>query len=829
MTLATEILAPSRAAPTACAHCAQPVPPAFLVSGAEHQFCCAGCRAVFETLHACGLDAYYRLRDADDANTRPASPTDGTFESFDSAAFHALYVQQVNPGMASADLVLEGVSCAACVWLLERLPRLLDGVIEARLSLREATVRVTWNPMRLPLSRIARALDRLGYTPHPARGQPARGLHRRETRKRLIHLGVAGALMGNTMLLALALYAGTFGHIEPQYATFFRWLSLLLGTLALAWPGATFFRSACAALRLRSVNLDVPIALALLVGGVAGVVNVLLGRGEIYFDSLTVLVFLLLVGRFIQYTQQRRADDAVGLLFSLTPSSCHVIRDGRSIDVPVEALRAGDLVEVRPGELLPADGSVDSGQSCVNQALLTGESMPASVAEGSRVHAGSQNIGGVLRVRVERVGSDTRVGQLMRLIERGVQEKPPIVQFADKVGGYFTAAVCLASAATFTFWSFSGLTAAIDHTVAFLIVTCPCVLGLATPLTVALAIGRLARNDILVKSAAALERLSCGGALLLDKTGTITEGRLRLLSWHGDESLKGPVAEVERHSTHPVARALCEALGHIEPPARLRTALAEIIETAGGGISARLAGQTLRIGSPGFISRQGVAIPAALDFVIRQIQAEGATAVVVALGIEAAAVAGLGDRIRDDSQPALAELRRLRWSPSIISGDASDVVRHVARRIGVDCTHAAGELSPEQKLCRVRSAGAGVTVMVGDGVNDAAALAAADVGIAVHGGAEASLAAADVYVARPGLAPLVELARMSRRAMRIIRRNLLVSLAYNLLAGALAAAGMMTPLVAAIIMPVSSATVLSIAVWSISRACSSSEGGVGWK
>jgi Cu2+-exporting ATPase len=822
MTLVAETISSNgdSAAPAdvTCAHCGLAVPPRLIVDEAENQFCCTGCEAVYQTLHACGLELYYRLRDAaaNFAELQPARVSNGTFEAFDSPTFHKLYVQTRADGLATADLALDGVSCAACVWLLERLPRVLDGVIDARLSLREATVRITWDPKRVALSRVGRVLDSLGYTPYPSRGRSGQERFKRENRKRLIHLAAAGAIMGNTMLLAFALYSGGQGgqgHMDEQYRMFFRWISALLATISLAWPGATFFRSAWAAIRLRAVNLDVPIALALAVGGIAGLINVILNRGEIYFDSLTVLIFLLLVGRFIQYRQQWWADDAVGLLFNLTPSICRIVQDGVVIEAPIESLDSSDLVEVRPGDLFPADGIVEWGSSTANEALLTGESKPVVVESGTAVHAGAQNIGGVLRVRVLQVGADTRVGQLMRLIERGAQEKPAIVQFADRVGGVFVVAVSLAAAATFAFWAHrSGLPIAIDAAVALLIVTCPCVLGLATPLTLAIAIGRLARNDILVKSGAALERLSRGGSLILDKTGTLTEGRLKLLEWHGDLSVRGLVAHLERHSNHPVGRALVESLEDCEAEADVRSTHWEITEQ-GGGVKALSTARTVYVGSPTFVERNGVTVSDSSRAIANAIESQGATAVVVAIDEKAVAFAALGDRVRSDSRNSVAKLRKLGWQPSILSGDAQDVVRMVAERVDIDPLNAIGGQSPEEKLARIGVHETDRTlVMVGDGVNDAAALAAADVGIAVHGGAEASLAAADVYIARPGLSSLVELAEVSRLAMRTIHRNLTVSLGYNIFAGLLAACGVMSPLIAAIIMPVSSATVLGLAV-----------------
>jgi len=682
MTLTADLVRPSiPVEPVACAHCGLVVPDALIQLGVEHQFCCTGCEAVFQTLHACGLDAYYRLRDLGDSTFQPAHPSNDSFLSFDTDAFHQLYVQSRNDGALSVDLTLEGVTCAACVWLFERLPRVLPGIIDARLSLREAIVRVTWDPRQIKLSRIAQSLDKLGYTPHAARSELGREAHRKEARKRLIHVGVAGAIMGNVMLLALALYAGSFGNMDAQYRMFFRWISAGLAMISLCWPGATFFRSAWTAIRMRTTNLDVPIALALAVGGTAGFVNVVLNRGEIYFDSLCVLIFLLLVGRFIQYRQQRWADDAVGLLFNLTPRSCQRVEDGRVIDIPAEALVPGDLVQVRAGDLFPADGVVLSGTSSINTAMLTGESMPALIAPGSSVHAGAQNIGSVVRFTVQSVGGATRIGKLMRLVEDGIREKPAIVQFADRVGKWFVVAITVVAVATFAFWSRISLPLAIDHTVALLIVTCPCVLGLATPLTIAIAIGRLARRDILVKNGVALEQLSRGGSLLLDKTGTLTEGKLRVLNWYGSQSARALVARAEENSNHPVGRALAHLGQESHANDQL---LSDIIERGDGGLSARIGQSFLHIGSPAFARRKEVDISSSLQTNIKESESTQCTTVVVAIDRTAVAIAALGDALRSDSPSAVNSLRELNFAPEILSGDAAPVVSNIAKQVQVE-------------------------------------------------------------------------------------------------------------------------------------------------
>lgn len=799
-----------------CTHCGQPVPGGLVDPKSELQFCCAGCRVVYDTIHSCGLDSFYRLRQIAGETLQPPQPTGSRYVAFDAPEFQKLYVQ-TEGAVASIELLLEGVTCSACIWLVEKLPEVLPGVLEARLNLRAASVRITWNTGAIQLSRIASMLDKLGHPPHPARGHSKQELRRRETRRMLIHIGIAGALMGNIMLIALALYAGDLSGMDAIYRTFFRWLSAALGAVSLAWPGATFFTSSWRAIRNRTINLDVPIALALVVGGVAGLVNVIAGRGEIYFDSLAVLVFLLLVGRFVQYRQHRRADDALELMFAMTPSSCRVVRENGIAEVPVEALVKDDIVEVQSGELLPADGQVCEGRSAVDQALLTGESLPVEVTVGSDVFAGSLNTGRALRICVSRTGGETRVGKLMRLVESGVQEKPRLVKLADKVGAWFLPAVCVVSAVVFIAWARFDLAAAIDHTVALLIVTCPCVLGLATPLTIAVAIGRLSKKKILVKSATALESLASSGRILLDKTGTITQGKPQVTRFVGEEPLKALVGELERHSRHPIGKALHEAFGGYELAGRHRASISELTDRHDGGISARVGKKQVEIGSLSFVTAHGVDVEE-VEKVVAELDTSGETSVIVAMDGVVRGIVGLRDAPRDDARGAVRMIDRLGWTPAVLSGDRPAVVRAVAHDVGIDQFSTTALASPEEKLSIVkRSVQVQKTIMVGDGVNDAAALAAADVGIAVQGGAEASLAAADVYIARPGLAPIVELLSLSRYTMYVIKRNLVISLSYNALAGTLAAMGLMSPLIAAILMPLSAATVLSTATWSVWR------------
>ncbi|MCC5822434.1 MAG: cadmium-translocating P-type ATPase [Phycisphaerales bacterium] len=806
-TLAVETSAGRRArAACSCSHCGLPVPAGLFEEGAAEQFCCAGCRTVWGVLHAGGLEQYYRVRAAVEAPSERARTTGARYEELDDPAFRTASVRELEDGSAETDLLLEGVHCAACVWLVERLGRVTPGVIESRVHVRTRIARVRFDPERVALSRIARALDSLGYPVHPARGQAARDARTREDRRHLIRVAVAGALAGNIMLLAVALYGGEIAGIDPLWDGVFRWVSMGLGVVSLAWPGRVFFRGALAALRTRTAHLDLPIAIALLAGGAWGVTNTVRGTGEIYFDSLAVLVFLLLVGRWVQHRQQRAAADEVGLMLTLTPTSAVLVaEDGSTRRAPIESVAVGSLVEVGPGEVVPADGVVEVGHGAVDESLLTGESAPVSVRAGSPVAAGSVNMTTVLRVRVAAVGEGTRVARLMRLVAEASERKSPIVQLTDRIAGRFVLVVLTLALVTTVIWTVrADAHTALEHATALLIITCPCALGLATPMAMSVALGRAARMRTLVKSAAALEALARPGAMVLDKTGTVTEGRMSAAWFEGDDRLRGIAAALEERSAHPIGRAIVA-----EAPSRPAAVACEHL--SGRGVRGRVDGGLAAVGSPEFVADEsGVAVDA--DAVRRALDAGLTPVAVWAEGI-GSGVFAIGDRVRDDAAEAVSALRAMGWSVRMASGDDPAVVGKVAAAVGV--TDAEGRVSPEGKadlVTRLCAASDRPVVMVGDGVNDAAALAAATVGIAVHGGAEASLEAADIYISEPGVRPLVELVRLARSTKRTIRICLGASLTYNAIGATLAMCGLMSALLAAVIMPISSLVVVSIAV-----------------
>jgi len=790
----------------ACTHCGLPVPRGLVEEGAAEQFCCNGCKTAFAVIHQCKLDRYYEFRERDfaagTAQLQPAKITGKSYREFDDPTFLALHAPVMADGLRQADFYLEGAHCASCVWLVEKLPMMIAGVTESRLDLGKALVRVRFAD-GVALSQIARTLDNLGYAPHPARSSTARQVRQRDERRQMIRIGVAGACMGNVMLLGAALYAGLWASMDEVHVQLFRWLSMALGVLAVVWPGAVFFRGAWAAVRTRTPHLDVPIALALGAGTVAGFVNTLFNTGEIYFDSITTLVFMLLVGRFLQARQQATADDAIELLYSLTPISARRVVGEKVDDVPIASLNKGDVVEVRAGESVPVDGEIVRGETTLDESLLSGESRPKRATVEAIVCAGTTNLSSTIRVQVLATGEETRVGKLMRLVTECARKKAPIVLFADKLAGYFLVAVLSIAAAVLAFWLSRGDHNAVDYAVAVLIIACPCALGLATPLAVTVAIGRAARQGILIKGGETLERLSKPGMIYLDKTGTLTTGRTELVRFDGDRSLLPLIAALEAHSTHVIAQAFAAA-GRSEE----RFEVQHVQQDARGGITGRVNGRAVVVGSPAF-----VATHTGVHADVQAILNDSLTPVVVAIDGQVMATAGFGHALRPDAGQALARLRERGWTIGVLSGDHPEIVARVANELGIDAAQVHGGLLPEQKLAIVeRDMKSRPVVMVGDGVNDAAALAAATVGIAVQGGAEASLAAANIYLNKPGLAGIADVVDASGKTLAVIRRSLAASIAYNCITVSLAATGLITPLIAAIFMPISSITMLTLAM-----------------
>lgn len=801
---------PARVSSVECRHCGLPVSSASFDPSSDEQFCCAGCRTVFHMLHAHELEGYYAQPRGDAAPPQPALASGREYAEFDDPAFLDSFSSQRN-GERSAELLLEGVHCAACVWLVEKLPALVPGVTSCRLDYARRLAHVTWSATDASVqpSRIAQTLDRLGYPPHPYRSAARAEIERREDRDLLTRLAVAAACAGSSMLFALALYSGALSDMDPALARYFRVWSVLVSLPSVLWSAQVFYRGALGALRAKSPHMDLPLSLGIVLAALSGTFNVLRARGDIYFDSLTMLIFVLLAARYVQSGQQRRAEQRAGSAQALTPHTARRLSlDGTVQVVPAESVPQGARIEVLAGETLPVDGKVELGESSVDRGWLTGESAPEAVRPGSPVLAGTINLSARLVVQTEQSGSATRAAQILRDVERAALRRAPIALLADRVSAYFLSGVLCASVLAFVLWLPAGVGTALDTAIALLVVTCPCGLSLATPLTVSSALAQAARAGLLIKGGAFLEALAHPGWIAFDKTGTLTEGKLRLVAWEGDTSLTAEVKSLEAASAHPIAKALVEALPGVDclPVENFR-------QRMGCGVEGTIAGRQVTLGAVRAVSGT---LPAWAEQAAERLSSEAHTPVVLCVDGEVRAVLGLGDPVRADAVPTLLRLRAMGHRLSILSGDRQRVVDALAARLEEQAgehlfEEQRGELSPEDKLAwveKLRATDSSV-FMVGDGVNDAGALAAASVGIAVHGGAEASLQAAHVFATRAGVGPVLELMQGARRALSVLHSNLAVSLVYNLLAVGLTLSGQITPIWAAVIMPLSSLSVVA--------------------
>ena len=786
---------------TTCVHCG--LESEVGVRDSQEQFyCCRGC-----------LTAHHLLDDlGEEACSLPSMSSRRTYEEMDDPAFAQRYVRRLDQQTRQVTFVSEDFQCSSCLAVVERLPRFLKGVLSARVHLAHGTATISWLEDVVKLSEIARKLDDLGFRPWPYEMDQQAIDARTRSRHEMIQLAIAGVCAGNTMLIAIALYAGLFSGMEASHLALIRYVSAFLGLVSVIGPGRIFFQNAWRAMRYRTPHMDLPVALGIGIGTIDGVYRVISQTGEVYFDSIASLVFLLLTGRFLQAQQKRRTLERVSMLRSLTPRVARVVHAGLTRLVPVEALKVGDVIEVHPGETFPADGQISLGRTLVDQSLLTGESNPVSLGVGDEMISGTMNLGSVVTAKVMLVGRETRLGKLLSLMDDAVVSKSSLVQFSDRIGGWFVMTVLVLAAVNMVLWSSSGVGRAIEQTVALLIVACPCALGLATPLVMAVFQGRAAKRGILIKSGEAVERLAGRGTVWFDKTGTVTTGQMTLIKWLGDEQSRGVVLAVECQIQHPIAKAMVNALSAYQDVG-CRHCVEDMSVTQGLGVRAVVDGRDYEIGSRHWMHELGVSLPDGVEREFMESARLGRTSFFVSSNREYVAMAVLGDHLREGTRELVSHLEDRGWMVGMLSGDDGQVVDHVCSELGIEESMRRGGSSPEQKLETVRQhESTGSVVMVGDGVNDSAALMAADVGIAVQGGAEASMHAADIYISRGDVTRLSEFMTDCRRIMSRIYLNFGLSISYNIFAVTLSMLGYIHPIVAAILMPISSLTVLSVAM-----------------
>ncbi|MEO5345254.1 MAG: heavy metal translocating P-type ATPase [Magnetococcus sp. YQC-9] len=795
-----------------CYHCGLEISSEVSIQDGEQAFCCTGCLAAWRLIRGMGLEDYYRRRDAGMAGTRPGGNDQATLAPFDDPAYQAGLVTEVAEGREVC-LLIDGIHCAACVWLNEQMLRRLPGVSDVWINFATHRARVRWNPDKTRLSEIIGQVRGIGYRAEPY--DPTLGEEGRARRDRalLSRLGVAAFGAANVMFIAIALYAGYFQGMDAESKNFFHWVALLLATPVILYSGGIFTHGAWSGLKAGRLTMDLPIALGAWVTYLYSVVVTWRGVGEVYFDSVTMFLFVLLTGRFLESIARGKAAASMERLINLEPRQAVVLRDEVPVTVPVREVRVGDRVMIKPGERVPVDGVIDSGVTSVDESMLTGESLPVTRGPGATLVGGTMNLEGSVILTVERVGEETALARILRLVETAQAERPAIQGVADRVAARFIAIVLLLAGVTLGYWLWRDPSRALENSVAVLIITCPCALGLGAPAAMLVAMGSAARMGILLKSGETVERLERVTRVVMDKTGVLTLGLPRVerivpVSNTDELTVLTLAAAVEQHSEHPVGRAIVRAFQ--ARGIRMLEEVSGVRNVPGLGMEARVGESIVRVGRLAFVLEGGET-----DLSHIQMPAEFEAAYTwSACGVDGTLIGwiGLADTVKPHAREAVAALQGLNLPVTVLSGDRRAVVEQVGRQTGVAGVES--ELLPEGKELRIaafQQAGE-VVAMVGDGVNDAPALARADVAMVVANATDLAVAAADVILLNRELTAVPRAFHLARRTLRIIRQNYRFSLFYNLLAIPLAMAGMVSPIVAAISMPLSSLVVVGNAL-----------------
>jgi len=797
---------------TSCFHCGLPVPPGSdyraRVLGEEREMCCPGCQAVAQAIVEADMEDYYRHRT--EASSRPDDDLERVLEElsiYDREEMQKSFVANRDGDRREASLILEGIVCAACIWLSERHVRQLPGVESFSVNFTTHRAQVVWDNRQVQLSEILRAIAAIGYRAYPYDPNRQDRVYRRERHDMMRRLAVAGLVYLQVMMISLSLYFGDFLDLSDELRYFFWWVSLVLSTPIVLYSGQAFFRPAWRDLKQRRVSMDLPVSLSILLAYGGSVYAVLTRSGDVYFDSVTMFVFLLLAGRFLEQGARHKAGELSESLNKLVPQVANRFEpDGSVSVVPAFDLVPGDRILVRPGGPVPADGVVLEGRSGVNASMLTGESVPENKGTGDEVSAGTVNTESPLVVRVEKVGQDTMVSSIVRLIDRAQSQKPRVAEVADRFARKFVLGLLAVTALVTAAWLMIDPSRAFWIAVAILAITCPCSLSLATPAAIAVSVGRMTRSGLLVTRGRALEALAQVTHVVFDKTGTLTSGELAVrrvepLADMDERRVAAAMAALEQYADHPVGRALHawgdEAGGGAEAH--------DVQSRSGLGVTGRIGDEHWAVGTPRLMAELGVSLPeesAEVDELV----------VWVARGGQAVARAVLGDELREDAEEAVRRLKQAGVTVWLLSGDQPGRAEMLGERLGID--RAVGGLLPEDKMDQVAGlqASGGSVLMVGDGVNDAPVLARADVSMAMGGGTAVAKHSADMVLLNDRVVETAFAVTYARRVMGVIRQNLTWSVWYNGIAIPVAALGFVQPWLAAIGMSVSSIAVIGNAL-----------------
>ncbi|HHF3262287.1 cadmium-translocating P-type ATPase [Vibrio diabolicus] len=774
-----------------CYHCGEDVPANtdFKVDilGESRKMCCPGCETVAQTIVDSGLVSYYQYR------TAPAEKADLVPEQlqalihYDNEDVQSEFVRN-RENVSEVTLSLEGVSCAACAWLIEKQVSNTAGLVSIRVNTTTNRALLAWDKTQVRLSELLSVIHKLGYKAAPFEADKQEASYHRMMKQYLYRLGIAGLATMQVMMLAVALYLEVFGDLEPEFKNYFRWVSLIFATPVLLYSALPFYLNAWRSIKGRTLGMDVPVSIALIFAYVASLIATVTEQGEVFFESISMFTFFLLVGRFLEMRARRRAAAASGNLLKLIPAIATTL-DGEQI--PVKTLKVGDRIRVLPGEHIPADGKVISGRIHIDESMLTGESVHVVKREGDAVYAGTLNGDESFELEVMSSKADSMISNIVRLQDEAQHSKPKIAEIADVVARYFVGAILIISAGTWLYWHQTKPDDAFWIMLSVLVATCPCALSLATPTALTCATSRMGNFGILLRKGHVFETLCKINHLVVDKTGTLTKGDIeicdtKVLSDLPKEDCLSLAAALEAHANHPIARSFASY-------ANDDFVVYEVQNVIGSGIEGIWNGKIVKIGSAVFVQGK---------------ESDESHAVYLSVDGEHVASFYYRDPIRKESKAFVQRFADAGIKTTLLTGDSLSNARPVANEIGID--HVVASAKPEDKLAYLKSLDEdSITMMVGDGINDAPTLAGAHLSVAMGGGTDVAKASADMTLLGDNLEKLLEARLLALRTRKIIRENLAWSLGYNLLILPLAVAGLVAPYIAVVGMSASSIIVVS--------------------
>lgn len=789
-----------------CFHCGEPVPAgsryALEIKGIVQPMCCPGCQAVAETILECGLASYYEHRTAPGTKGELVPEELAALTHYDLAEVQQDFVTDSATGshkVREIQLTVEGLTCAACAWLIERHLGNLTGLHYINVNTTTHRARIKWDPDRLSLSEILKGFAKIGYRAYPFQTHQQEALYAKEVRSYMFRLALAGLGSMQVMMCAVALYMDLFISVEEEFMVYFKWISLLLSTPIMIYSAQPFYVGAWRSLRQGHLSMDVSVSLALIGAFVASMWATVFNTGEVYYDSITMFVFFLLLGRFLELRARRKASESSSNLARLVPIMATRLDEDGEHEVAAKTLQVGDRVRVLAGVTLPADGIILLGQASLNESMLTGEQLPLLKQAGDAVYAGTINTDAPLEIRVSHRIEESRLAQIMRLQDHALDDKPAIAQMADVLSRHFILVLLFIAAGVWTFWHFHQPEQAFWVTLAVLVATCPCALSLATPTALTSATARLTRAGILLRRGHVLDVLTRANRIVMDKTGTLTTGNISLTRTEAlgnfDEARCLAIARaLEAYSEHPIARAF---RSNAADDAVLLAA-SKVTPVIGHGIEGVIEGRHYRLGSARWLG-------------ISDAHEEQADGLVIYLADEDRALARflLTDTLRPDAKALIQAFKAAGLKTTILTGDSSAQADEVARELGVD--ELVKGVTPDGKLAYLKEheARGDISIMVGDGINDAPVLAGAHASFAMAGGTDLAKNSADAILLADDLSRLLDARALALRTRKIIKENFAWSIGYNLLVLPLAASGWLPPYVAAAGMSLSSLIVVT--------------------